>query len=90
MAELKRQSIVQQNGEPEAILKLCRTELKGTNRNIIAVYPGGMRTNFWKIAGQSRDTSSFMDPAEVAEKIVNAVYVTDKMFVTDITINRKK
>jgi short-subunit dehydrogenase len=67
-----------------------RTELKGSKRNIIAVYPGGMRTNFWDIPGQNRDISSFMDPAEVAEKIVNAVIVTDKMFVTDITINRKK
>jgi short-subunit dehydrogenase len=67
-----------------------RTELKGTRRNIIAVYPGGMKTDFWNIPGQNRDTSSFMDPAEVAEKIVNAVMVTDKMFVTDITINRKK
>ncbi len=67
-----------------------RTELKGTNRNIIAVYPGGMKTDFWKIPGQNRNISSFMDPAEVAEKIVNAVIVTDKMFVTDITINRKK
>lgn len=67
-----------------------RTELKGTNRNIIAVYPGGMITDFWKIPGQNRDISSFMDPAEVAEKIVNAVIVTDKMFVTDITINRKR
>jgi short-subunit dehydrogenase len=67
-----------------------RTELKGSKRNIIAVYPGGMRTDFWKIPGQERDISSFMDPAEVADKIVNAVIVTDKMFVTDITINRKK
>jgi short-subunit dehydrogenase len=67
-----------------------RTELKGTKRNIIAVYPGGMRTEFWNIPGQNRDISSFMDPAEVAEKIIHAVLVTDKMLVTDITINRKK
>jgi short-subunit dehydrogenase len=67
-----------------------RTELKGTKRNIIAVYPGGMKTDFWSIPGQNRDISAFMDPAEVAEKIVNSVIVTDKMFVTDITINRKK
>jgi short-subunit dehydrogenase len=67
-----------------------RTELKGTKRNIIAVYPGGMKTDFWKSPGQNRDTSSFMDPSEVATKIVNAVIVTDKMLVTDITINRKK
>ncbi len=67
-----------------------RTELKGSKRNIIAVYPGGMLTDFWNIPGQDRDLTSFMDPAEVAEKIVNAVLVTDKLFVTDITINRKK
>jgi uncharacterized protein len=67
-----------------------RTELKGTKRNIIAVYPGGMRTDFWKIPGQDRDITSFMDPAEVAEKIVNAVTGSNKLFVSDITINRKK
>lgn len=67
-----------------------RVELNGTKRNIIAVYPGGMRTDFWNIPGQNRDISGFMDPAEVAAKIVNAVLVTDRMFVTDITINRKK
>jgi short-subunit dehydrogenase len=66
-----------------------RTELKGTKRNIIAIYPGGMRTDFWKILGQNRDISGFMDPAEVAAKIVNAVIGSDKMLVTDITINRK-
>jgi len=31
-----------------------------------------------------------MDPKEVAEKIVNAVLGTDRLIVTDITINRKK
>ncbi len=66
-----------------------RTEFKGTRRNIIAVYPGGMRTDFWNIIDENKDLSRFMDPAEVAEKIVNAVTVSDKMLVTDITINRK-
>lgn len=66
-----------------------RVELKGTRRNIIAVYPGGMRTDFWNMPGQIRDLSAFMDPALVAEKIVNAVLLSDKMLVTDITINRR-
>jgi uncharacterized protein len=66
-----------------------RSELKGTRRNIIAVYPGGMKTNFWKIPGQNKDISSFMNPAKVATRIVNAVTISDKMLVTDITINRK-
>lgn len=67
-----------------------RTEFKGTKRNIVAVYPGGMKTDFWENVARDRDLSTYMDPAEVAEKIVNAVIVTDKLFVTDISINRKK
>ena len=67
-----------------------RTELKGTKKNIIAVYPGGMKTDFWKAQGQKRNISGFMDPDEVAEKLINTVIVSDKMLVTDITINRKK
>ena len=66
-----------------------RTELKGKNRNIIAVYPGGMKTDFWNIPGQNRNISGFMDPAEVARKIVNAVLDSKGMIVSDITINRK-
>jgi uncharacterized protein len=66
-----------------------RTELKGTKRNIIAVYPGGMKTDFWNMPGQDRNINNFMNPYDVAAKIVNAVMVTDKMLVTDITINRK-
>jgi short-subunit dehydrogenase len=66
-----------------------RTELKGKKRNVIAVYPGGMKTNFWKVPGQNRDISGFMDPGEVAEKIANAVLGTSRLLVTDITINRK-
>jgi uncharacterized protein len=66
-----------------------RSELKGSKRNIIAVYPGGMRTDFWNTIDENKDLSNFMDPADVASKIVNAVLVSDKMLVTDITINRK-
>lgn len=67
-----------------------RTELKGTKRNIIAVYPGGMKTDFWKVPGQDRDISDFMEPDEVAKKIVDAVLIKGSMVVTDITINRKR
>jgi uncharacterized protein len=67
-----------------------RTELKGTKRNIIAVYPGGMKTDFWKVPGQNRDISGFMEPDEVAEKIVNTVLIKGSMLITDITISRKK
>jgi hypothetical protein len=49
-----------------------------------------MKTDFYKASGQTRDISGFMKPDEVAEKIVNAVLSSDKLVVTDITINRKK
>jgi hypothetical protein len=48
-----------------------------------------MKTDFWKIPGQNKDISSFMNPEEAAGKIVNAVMVIDRMIVTHITINRK-
>jgi len=67
-----------------------RSELIGTKRNVIAVYPGGMKTSFYKVANKERDISGFMDPGDVAEKIVNAVLDAGKLTVTDITINRKK
>lgn len=66
-----------------------RTELKGEKRNIIAVYPGGMKTEFWQTADKNRNISGFMDPHEVAGKIVQAVTGSGRLSVTDITINRK-
>lgn len=64
-----------------------RAELKGTKRRVVAIYPGGMKTPFWAEA-QNRDLSDFMDPADVAEQIAHAVFSTDKIMVTDLTINR--
>lgn len=66
-----------------------RTEFKGKKRNFIAVYPGGMKTDFWNVIEHNRDIGGFMDPAEVAEKIINAVFVRNHLAVTDLTINRK-
>ncbi len=66
-----------------------RTEYKGKKRNFIAVFPGGMKTDFWNVTGHTRDISKFMDPAEVAEKVINAVLVKDRLIVTDLTISRK-
>ena len=67
-----------------------RTELKGKKRNIIAVYPGGMKTDFYKVVKPDRDLAGFMDPADVAEKIVNAVLNNKELIVSDLTITRIK
>jgi len=66
-----------------------RTELKGKKRNIIAVYPGGMKSPFWNVIEHNRNISGFMEPADVAEKIIKAVLVKDNLVVTDLTIKRK-
>ncbi|MCJ7820283.1 MAG: SDR family NAD(P)-dependent oxidoreductase [Bacteroidales bacterium] len=64
-----------------------RAELKGTNRRIVAVYPGGMNTPFWAEA-KGKDVSAFMDPADVAAQIAEAVFTVRNIMVTEITINR--
>ena len=64
---------------------------KGTNVKIIGVYPGGINTDFYK---NSRDyvseekQSSFMNPTEVAETIIENVCDTKNLTVADIRIER--
>lgn len=64
-----------------------RAEMRGTNRRVVSVYPGGMKTPFWAEA-KGRDVSDFMNPADVAEQIAHAVYGSNSIMVTEITINR--
>jgi short-subunit dehydrogenase len=64
-----------------------RAEMRGTKRRVVAVYPGGMDTPFWAEA-KGKDVSDFMNPADVAEQIAHAVYGSDSITVTEITINR--
>jgi hypothetical protein len=73
--------------------RLYRSAQDRTERNKTKYYSclsRGNENRFLEVQGQNRDISAFMDPVEVADKIVNAVLVSDKMLVTDITINRKK
>ncbi|NLN30031.1 MAG: hypothetical protein GX158_02135 [Bacteroidales bacterium] len=49
-----------------------------------------MKTGFYEAAGVKRNLDGFMDPEEVAERIVNAVLHNNKLMISDITINRKK
>ena len=69
-----------------------KTEYKGTNVKIIGVYPGGMNTNFWN---NSRDyiseekASTFMNPTEVANVILDNILNYKGLTVSDIIIERK-
>jgi short-subunit dehydrogenase len=58
-----------------------RAEVKDVR--VLAVYPGGMKTPFW--ASDPKRAENFMDPKEVAAKVVGAIFDTDE---TELVIRR--
>lgn len=64
---------------------------KGTSVKVIGVYPGGINTNFYN---NSRDyvseekQDSFMNPAEVADVIMQNVLNKNNLTIADIVIER--
>jgi len=70
-------------------LESIRDELSKTPIEVINVFPGGMRTAFWADSKSGYDVDRFMDPVDVARNIVR-VAMDNKVYVTDITINRPK
>lgn len=66
-----------------------RLETKNTPIKIIAVYPGGMNTNFWQNANCNNvDCEKFMEASEVAQIIVDNIFSKRSCYVSDIVINR--
>jgi len=65
-----------------------KTELKGSGVEVFGVYPGGMNTSLFENSPTPKDTSTFMDPAKVAEVIVRNIENKDEMLVNSIEINR--
>ena len=72
----------------KGLVESLRLELKGQPMKIVAVYPGGMATEFWQTSGKNLDTSSFMTATEAATMLKQALVNTKHGFVSDITINR--
>lgn len=72
----------------KGFIESVRLELKGHPMKIVAVYPGGMATEFWGTSGKAMDTSSFMTAQEAAKMLQQALTSTEHGFVSDITINR--
>ncbi|OBS99766.1 short-chain dehydrogenase [Vibrio tasmaniensis] len=72
----------------KGFIESVRLELKGHPMKIVAVYPGGMATEFWGTSGKTMDTSSFMTAQEAAQMLQQALTSTEHGFVSDITINR--
>lgn len=72
----------------KGLIESVRMELKGKPMKIIAVYPGGMATEFWETSGKSLDTSSFMSADNAARMSHSALSNIGNGYVSDITVNR--
>ncbi|ABU72545.1 SDR family NAD(P)-dependent oxidoreductase [Vibrio campbellii] len=72
----------------KGLIESVRMELKGKPMKIIAVYPGGMATEFWETSGKSLDTSSFMIADNAARMSHSALSNIGNGYVSDITVNR--
>ena len=65
-------------------------EARGSAVRVLAVYPGGMRTRFWDRAGRRhREYAHFLDPAEVADIVVDALRQGRLAHVSELTIARR-
>lgn len=72
----------------KGLIESVRLELKGKSMNIVAVYPGGMATEFWPNSGKMMDTSRFMSVQDAADMIYGAMSHLGNGHVSDITVNR--
>ncbi|NIY85148.1 SDR family NAD(P)-dependent oxidoreductase [Vibrio hepatarius] len=72
----------------KGLIESVRLELKGHPMKIVAVYPGGMDTEFWPSSGKSLDTSGFMSAEDAAAMIHNALTSIGNGYISDITVNR--
>ncbi|MCX8761721.1 SDR family oxidoreductase [Vibrio parahaemolyticus] len=73
----------------KGLIESVRLELKGKPMKIIAVYPGGMATEFWETSGKSLDTSSFMSAEDAALMIHGSLANIGNGYISDITVNRQ-
>jgi uncharacterized protein len=65
-------------------------EAKKKNIKIIGFYPGGMNTQLFTKSGLNKDTSKFMDPAEIAKIMVFILERPDAISMDQVVINRNK
>ncbi|WP_298439006.1 SDR family NAD(P)-dependent oxidoreductase [uncultured Ferrimonas sp.] len=70
------------------LVESLRAELRGKPMKLIAVYPGGMATEFWQTSGKALDTSGFMSAEEAAQMVAGALQSSAHGFVSDLTVNR--
>jgi NADP-dependent 3-hydroxy acid dehydrogenase YdfG len=54
---------------------------------VTGLYPGGMKTNFWA-ESTARDTSTFMDPKDVAQEIIHILKTSPSIAPSEYIIER--
>ncbi|HRP37049.1 MAG TPA: hypothetical protein PLS50_04520, partial [Candidatus Dojkabacteria bacterium] len=66
-------------------------EFKNTKCRVIGFNPGGFKSNFFEKATgiENNDWSSWMNPSEIAEFILQVIALPKNMEVSDIKLNRK-
>ncbi|WP_299804637.1 SDR family NAD(P)-dependent oxidoreductase [uncultured Shewanella sp.] len=72
----------------KALIESVRLELKNSPMKLIAVYPGGMDTDFWPNSGRAANTSNFMSADEAAGMLKQALQSTEHGYISDLTIAR--
>ena len=72
----------------KGLVESLRLELKDSPMKLIAVYPGGMNTDFWSTSGQTLNTDNFMTANEAATMLKQALISAEHGYISDITINR--
>lgn len=72
----------------KGLIESVRIELKGQPMKIVAIYPGGMATEFWTTSGKELITDSFMSAEDAASMIYSALSELGNGYVSDITLNR--
>jgi len=65
-------------------------ELWQTGVFVSGFYPGGMQTSLFDQTDSTKDLSSFMDPAKVAEVVVFAIERDASMSLNHLVVNRRK
>ncbi|NMC36315.1 SDR family oxidoreductase [Candidatus Beckwithbacteria bacterium] len=63
---------------------------EGKNIKVLGFYPGGMNTPLFTKSGEDKDTTNFMDPAEIAKILVFMLQQPDAVSMDHIVVNRNK
>ena len=69
------------------LVQSLAVEAKKHGVRVTGIYPGGMKTNFWKKYPE-KSIEGYMDPRNVAKQIVSAMETDNNLVVSEIVIER--